>query len=250
MPSTKKIWITGASQGIGRGLLAHYRSLGWRTLGTARSSVAPPEADVWIPADLTHADQRIDAVNHLLVHEEWPDLVILNAGMGHWGAAEATQYDVAQRVFALNYWAPVELTRLLAAHANGRALHVVVIGSIAARFGQKNLATYSASKAALNLWAESINEEWQGSANQIQLIHPGVVTTDIMRRSIGPDGEALGARAGTHIGWSVGRTARAIERATRSGRFAHILASPSVRFALILHDLCPRIFYLLLRRKP
>ena len=36
MPSTKRIWVTGASEGIGRGLLQHYRTLGWHTLGTAR----------------------------------------------------------------------------------------------------------------------------------------------------------------------------------------------------------------------
>jgi hypothetical protein len=95
-----------------------------------------------------------------------------------------------------------------------------------------------------------VNEEWQGSAHRIQLILPGVVSTNIMRHSIGRDGKALGDRAGTHRGWTVERTARSIERATRTRRFAHILASPGVRFALILHDLCPSIFYVLLRRKP
>lgn len=250
MASTPRIWVTGASEGIGWGLLKHYQGLGWQTVGSARRTEHPAEADYWISADLSDSAQRTAAVDRLLGEVGWPDLVVLNAGVGHWASATETERSDAERVMELNYWAPVELTRLLAARAKGRALHVVVVSSIAARFGQKKLATYSASKAAVALWAESVNEEWQGSAHRIQLILPGVVSTNIMRHSIGRDGQALGDRAGAHRGWTVERTARAIERATRTRRFAHILASPGVRFALILHDLCPSIFYSLLRRKP
>jgi dehydrogenase/reductase SDR family protein 7B len=250
MSSKLRIWVTGASEGIGLGLLQHYQNLGWQTVGSSRRTQGPPEADYWIPADLSDSADQISAVNQLMTEVGWPDLVVLNAGVGHWATADESARSDAERVFALNYWAPVEITRLLAQRAEGRGLHVIVISSIAARFGQQKLATYSASKAAVALWAESVNEEWQGSAHRIQLILPGVVSTNIMRHSIGRDGQALGDRAGAHRGWSVERTVRAIERATRSGRFAHILASPGVRFALILHDLCPSIFYLLLRRKP
>lgn len=249
MPSTKRIWVTGASEGIGLGLLKHYQSLGWHTVGTSRRPEGPNEANQWISADLTDAPQRERAVAQLLEGGFWPDLVVLNAGMGHWASALETRPEDVRRVFDLNFEAPSELTRLLLAGSQGRPLHIVVISSIAARFGQKNLATYSASKAAVALWAESVHEEWHGSPHRIQLVLPGVVTTGIMRHSIGPDGQALGDRAQAHRGWSVERTAAAIERATRSRAFAHILASPSVRLALVLHDLCPSLFYSLLRRR-
>ncbi|MEY4477785.1 MAG: hypothetical protein RL276_90 [Bacteroidota bacterium] len=250
MPSTQRIWITGASEGIGRGLAKHYRTLGWQTAGTARRAQGPPEVDLWIPADLTRESDRVRAVDALLDRAGWPDLVVLNAGVGHLAPSAETRPEDAERVFALNYFAPVELTRLLHARSEGRALHVVVVSSIAARFGQKNLATYSASKAAVALWAESLNEEWQGTPHRIQLVLPGVVSTDIMRHSLSSDGTPLGDRAQAHQGWTVDRAARAVERAARSRRFSHILASPGVRLALILHDLCPSLFYSLLRRKP
>jgi short-subunit dehydrogenase len=207
-------------------------------------------ADHWIQADLSNSEQRIVAVDRLLDEVGFPDLVVLNAGLGHWAPAGETNRRDADRVMELNYWAPVELTRHLLDRAQERALHVVVISSIAAKFGQKKLATYSASKAALAIWAESVNEEWQGSAHRIQLILPGVVSTNIMRHSLGRDGQALGDRAANHQGWSIERTARAIERATNQRGFVHILANKNVRFALILHDLCPRMFYFLLRRRP
>ncbi len=250
MPSTKRIWITGASEGIGRGLAAHYQTRGWATAGSARRPQGPAECDLWIPADLTQATERERAVDALLDRAGWPDLVVLNAGLGHLAPVAETRPEDADRIFALNYAAPVHLTQLLLARSAGRPLHVIAVSSIAARFGQKNLATYSASKAALTLWAESLNEEWQGTPHRIQVVLPGVVTTDIMRHSIASDGQALGARAQDHRGWSVERTARAVERAARSRRFLHILAGPSVRLALILHDLCPSLFYSLLRRKP
>jgi len=75
------------------------------------------------------------------------------------------------------------------------------------------------------------------------------VQTDIMRHSIGKDGLVLGNQAKEHRGWSVERTAAKIEAASRSPQFSHILASPSTRLALVLHDLWPSLFYLLLRRK-
>lgn len=250
MTGIRRIWVTGASEGIGLGILTHYHELGWTTAGSARRLESPAAADHWIPADLSDSAQRKTAVDRLLSEVGWPDLVVLNAGVGHWAPSVETDRFDAERVFELNYWAPVEITRHLEEHANGRALHVVVVSSIAAKFGQKKLATYSASKAAVAVWAESVNEEWQGSHHRIQLILPGVVSTNIMRHSIGRDGQPLGDRAGSHRGWTVERTARAIEVATRTRRFAHILASPGVRFALILHDLCPSFFYSLLRRKP
>lgn len=250
MSSKPTIWVTGASEGIGLGLLKHYQLLGWQTVGTSRRATPPDTADVWIPADLTLPDDRTHAVHQLTEGGRWPQLVVLNAGLGHWASAAETEPADAERVFALNYWAAVELTRALVAQAGERPLHIMIISSIAARFGQSQLATYSASKAAIALWAESVHHEWHGSAHRIQLILPGVVSTDIMRHSLGHDGLPLLDRAGTHRGWSVARTAVAIERASRSRKFAHILASPGVRLALVVHDLCPRLFYLLLRRKP
>ena len=250
MPTNQRIWVTGGSSGIGLALLNHYRQRGWTTVGTARRREAPDSATHWIPADLSVAAERASALDAVLNAVEWPDLVVLNAGLGHWAPVDATEPADAERIFALNYWAVVDLTTQLAQRAKGRPVHLVVVSSIAARFGQKKLATYSASKAAVALWAESLNEEWQGSPHRVQLVLPGVVSTDIMRHSIGRDGQPLGDRAGQHRGWSAERTAQAIARATTTPRFAHILADPGIRLALILHDLCPRIFYFLLRRRP
>lgn len=249
MASASRIWVTGASEGIGLGLITHYRRLGWQTVGSSRRPDKPEAADQWVQADLSIAAERQRAVDQVLQDNKWPDLVVFNAGIGHWASVEDSETKDSERIFALNYWAVVDLSRLLMQKANGRPIHAVVLSSIAARFGQKNLATYSASKAALALWAESLNQEWRDGPHRIQLIMPGVVQTDIMRHSIGKDGLALGNQAKEHRGWSVERTAAKMEAAIRSRNFSHILASPSTRLALVLHDLWPSLFYLLLRRK-
>ncbi len=125
----------------------------------------------------------------------------------------------------------------------------MAVTSIAAHFGQRKLATYSATKAALRLWALSLNEEWQGSANRIQVVSPGVVTTDIMRNTLDRDGNRLGDRAKSHHGWSPEKVAQKLYAVPQSAKFEHIFASFSIRLALILHDLCPRLFYTLTRRR-
>jgi NAD(P)-dependent dehydrogenase (short-subunit alcohol dehydrogenase family) len=247
------VWITGGSQGIGRALVQEYRRKGWTVIATSRQEKGPHENGVdlaqhWVQADLSQPEARKEALQKVLAIA-WPDLVIFNAGVGHWAPVSATKVADADYIFQVNYWTAVDLTYQLQQLQEGRPLHIVAVTSIAAHFGQRKLATYSATKAALRLWALSLNEEWQGSANRIQVVSPGVVTTDIMRNTLDRDGNRLGDRAKSHHGWSPEKVAQKLYAVPQSAKFEHIFASFSIRLALILHDLCPRLFYTLTRRR-
>ncbi|HAB35726.1 MAG TPA: hypothetical protein DCE58_03890 [Cryomorphaceae bacterium] len=244
----RRVWITGGSQGIGRALVHEYRQKGWTVLATSRQASGPEDVHHWIQADLSKPEDRLRALEAVL-QIGWPDLVIFNAGVGHWAPVSATKPLDADYIFQVNYWAAVDLTYQLQQVQGERPLHVLAVTSIAAHFGQRKLATYSASKAALRLWALSLNEEWHETPNRIQVVIPGVVTTDIMRNTLDRDGNPLGERAKSHFGWSPEKVAQKLYAVPQSGKFEHIFASISVRLALILHDLCPRLFYTLLRRR-
>jgi NAD(P)-dependent dehydrogenase (short-subunit alcohol dehydrogenase family) len=234
-------------------LVQEYRRKGWTVIATSRQDRGPQEKGVdlahhWVQADLSNADDRKRALNSVL-QIGWPDLVIFNAGVGHWAPVSATKPMDADYIFQVNYWAAVDLTFQLQQAQGERPLHLIAVTSIAAHFGQRKLATYSATKSALRLWALSLNEEWQGTANRIQVVSPGVVTTDIMRNTLDRDGNRLGDRAKSHHGWSPEKVAQKLYAVPQSGKFEHIFASFSVRLALILHDLCPPLFYTLMRRR-
>jgi NAD(P)-dependent dehydrogenase (short-subunit alcohol dehydrogenase family) len=103
MTSASRIWVTGASEGIGLGLITHYRRLGWQTVGSSRRPDKPEAADQWVPADLSIAAERQRALDQVLHDGKWPDLVVLNAGIGHWASVEDSETLDSEQIFALTH---------------------------------------------------------------------------------------------------------------------------------------------------
>jgi short-subunit dehydrogenase len=111
------------------------------------------------------------------------DILINNAGVG-W-AGPLTEMSTAQvaRLVAVNLTAPIELTRLLTPSlASGGHGMVVFISSIAGATGVSQEAAYSATKAGLNCFAESLRYELAGSGVGVSVIVPGVVDTPFFAR--------------------------------------------------------------------
>ena len=124
------VWITGGSQGIGRALVQEYRRKGWTVIATSRQKSGPQENDedlahFWIQADLSQPEARQEALQRVLAIG-WPDLVIFNAGVGHWAPVSATKAADADYIFQVNYWAAVDLTYQLQQLQAGRA-HVAAL---------------------------------------------------------------------------------------------------------------------------
>src|SRR6266581_3080465 len=98
-------------------------------------------------------------------------------------AAETGGLALAAGLIAVDLTAPVQLTRLLVPGmiARGRG-HIVFVSSIAGATGVRGEAVYSAAKAGLGCFAESLADEISGRGVGVSVIVPGVIDTPFFER--------------------------------------------------------------------
>jgi NAD(P)-dependent dehydrogenase (short-subunit alcohol dehydrogenase family) len=186
----RAVLVTGTSTGIGAACAARLAHDGWTVFATVRR---PEDADRVKSAsdgdirpllfDVTDRDRMGEVIAELERDLSGPGLagLVNNAGIGTGGAFEYTTEDDWRRVFDVNLFAAVALTRAalpMLRRAHGR---VVYIGSIGGRLATPGLAAYSASKHALEALAEAQRHEFKrgGTGVRVALIEPGEVASAI-----------------------------------------------------------------------
>lgn len=256
--SSKTIWITGASSGIGEALVKEFSKAGANIIMSARRShelervkntSSHPEKIAILTLDLEN-NQRAEE----WVKEAWSvfngvDILINNGGLGQFGSVLETKADVERKLFEVNYFGAVALTKAIlprmieASHGK-----IVAIASIAGKFGQANLAAYSSSKAALILYFESLKEELHDSPIDIQVISPGFINTQVTINSLDASGKPLNKNSpAQENGMPAQKFALRLLKALQGRRF-HSYIGQKELLAVPLHSLAPRLFYSLLRK--
>jgi len=186
----RRIFITGASTGIGAALARHYAGpqteLGLfarrRDLLDALAASLPGKTAVYA-ADITDVEAIAGAAQDFLRRFGAPDLVIANAGISV-GTRGEELGDVAKlrRVLDVNV---AGLAATLAAFAPAMraagAGTLCGIASVAGFRGLPGAGAYSTSKAAAITWLESLRAELAGSGVAVVTICPGYIDTPMTR---------------------------------------------------------------------
>jgi len=185
--------VTGASSGIGAGIVRALAGAGW-TVHTLARRMARLQALANETGCVPHAiDIRDGAALEKLAAALAPDLVVNNAGLGtgFTGLIQSRRQDIAQTIDT-NVTAVLDLLRLtlpgMIARKRG---HIVNIGSVAGMYPSVS-ATYGASKGAVRLMSQSLRLELRGTGVRVTEICPGRVTTEFYDVAV-PDRE-LSAR--------------------------------------------------------
>ncbi|WP_160111197.1 SDR family NAD(P)-dependent oxidoreductase [Algoriphagus boritolerans] len=85
------------------------------------------------------------------------DYVFLNAGVSVRDLALESKLEVERRIMDINFWGPVAITKaLLKKRDSNVPLHLVVTSSLSGKYGVPKLATYSASKHAIQGYFDSL----------------------------------------------------------------------------------------------
>lgn len=190
----ERIVLTGASSGIGAALSAAYAAPGVSLLligrdeerlagAAARARAAGAEAET---AAIDVTDEDALAARILAYDDRAPvDLIIANAGMALGGLPEpkgqSRKLIEVNLVGMLNTVEPM-LPRLIARGA-GR---IALVSSISAIRPSADLATYSATKAAVRAWGQAIRSGLRGHGVAVTVICPGFVTSPMSDRHHGP----------------------------------------------------------------
>lgn len=182
-----KTWfITGASRGFGRAWTTAALERGDRVAATARdigtlTELADRFGDAILPIRLNVDDRAagIAAVQTAHQHFGRLDVVVNNAGYGHFGAIEEAAENDARAQMETNFFGALWITQaalpLLREQGGGHILQVSSIGGVTAFPG---LGIYNASKWALEGLTEALAQEVAAFGIRTTLIEPSAFATD------------------------------------------------------------------------
>ncbi len=253
----KTIWLTGASSGIGEATAKALSSEGCKLIISARreselqrvkNECAHPEMVTILALDLEKHQQAAQWVAQAWDIFGGIDVLFNNGGIGQLSAALDTQEQVERKIFEINYFGNIALSKaLLPKMLKANKGQIVATASIAANFGQANLAAYSASKAALKLYYESLWQELKQTPLKIQVVSPGFIQTQVTLNSLTADGAALGKNSpAQEKGMPTSVFAKKLMKVMAGSKF-HSYIGRKELLAVPLHALFPRLFYKLLK---
>ncbi|QRP63062.1 SDR family oxidoreductase [Rhodanobacter sp. FDAARGOS 1247] len=170
----KTILITGCSSGFGLEIARHFLDRDWNviaTMRTPREDLLPRSARLRVlPLDVTDPQSiaaAVDAAGPI-------DVLVNNAGIGVLNALEGTTMDIARMVFETNTLGTIAMTRaVLPRFRERQAGRIVNITSSVTLKPLPLLSVYTASKAAINAFTESLALELQPFHVQVNLVLPG-----------------------------------------------------------------------------
>jgi NAD(P)-dependent dehydrogenase (short-subunit alcohol dehydrogenase family) len=190
----RTVVITGASRGLGLASAVHLFKQGWRVVAAMRSVEAglerlraetgatPGDPRLFgVKLDLSDAESIAAAAKTIEAAVGAPDVLVHNAGIAAAGMFEDTPPSAWDDIFATNLFGPIALTRALLpkmrAAGQGR---VVVVSSQGAVRGMPAISAYSASKGAIERWAESLAGEIAAFGLGVTILVTGTFKTDIL----------------------------------------------------------------------
>ena len=184
----KIVFITGASSGIGEGLaLALARagaSLGLLARredllqGIAEQIKALGRPVAYALTDVSDRDNVEKSVATLREKLGEPDLMIANAGYGVLINSKRFNSEKSAQVFQVNLLGAIySIGAVLPGMVQRGQGHVVAVSSAAGFRGLPNMGSYSASKAGLTTFMESLHADLIGTAVAVTTVHPGFVKT-------------------------------------------------------------------------
>ncbi len=172
--NTNTILITGCSSGFGLATANYFLDRGWNVIATMRH----PEANL-LPAsqrlrviDLDVTDPR--SIDRLAETAGPVDALVNNAGIGLLSVVEATPMDTIRANFETNTFGAIAVTQALLPQFRERSSGVIVnVSSSVTLKPLPMLAVYTASKAALNAFTESLALELHPHNVRVHLVLPG-----------------------------------------------------------------------------
>src|SRR5947208_10490738 len=172
--------VTGASSGIGKAAALALVDAGFEVVGTSRntSGVAPRDGVTFLDLDVTSDESVRTLVRGVIERFGRIDVLVNNAGTGAAGAAEESSVAQIQRVFDINFFGLVRMTKAVLPHmrAQGRG-RIINISSVLGLVPAPYMASYAATKHAIEGYSESMDHELRQHGVRVLLVEPAYTKT-------------------------------------------------------------------------
>ncbi|BEP39121.1 SDR family oxidoreductase (plasmid) [Variovorax sp. V59] len=170
----KTILITGCSSGYGLETARHFQARGWQVIATMRT----PRAELFplsgrlrvLPLDVTKPESiaaALEAAGPI-------DVLVNNAGLGLFGAFEATPMATVRDIFETNTFGTMAMTQAVLPQFRRRRSGLVVnVTSTVTLAPMPLVAAYTASKTAIEGFTQSLALELAPFDVRVKLVEPG-----------------------------------------------------------------------------
>lgn len=177
---TGKVFLTGASAGIGLSTTRQLLKQGFEVWGTSRDIERLPKMPNFHPVmmDLGKSESVSQAWREALQQAGSFEVVINNAGAGHFGAAEKMDPTIWREQMEVLFHAPLQLTQLaLEEMLQKDSGTIIQITSLAVRLPIPFMAPYNAAKAAFSAATQTLQLELKSSRVRLIELQPGDIST-------------------------------------------------------------------------
>jgi NAD(P)-dependent dehydrogenase (short-subunit alcohol dehydrogenase family) len=176
---TSTVLITGCSSGFGKGSARLFLQNGWNVIATMRSPAAglfePSEHLMLAALDVTQPASISRTIAAGIERFKGIDALVNNAGIGLFGAHEATPENVIREVFETNTFGVMSTVQAITPHMRERGTGTIVnVTSSVGIAPMPLVAAYTASKYAIEGFSEALAYELLPLGIRVKLVQPGL----------------------------------------------------------------------------
>ena len=247
-----RVWITGASSGIGEALALAFHGAGAKLILSARredelkrvqtACGGEPGARV-LPMDVTNAQELPEKTQLALGMFSGIDILVLNAGITQRSRTRETDESVYRRLMEVNFFGPEAMARaILPSMLAQKSGHIVVISSVAGKFGVPMRSGYSATKFALHGFFEALRAEEERNGIHVTMVCPGYIRTEISLSALRGDGRKH-AKMDSELahGMPADKCARQILRGVARRKHEIVVAAPREKTLVYIKRFFPNL---------
>ncbi|MDA8743501.1 SDR family NAD(P)-dependent oxidoreductase [Rubripirellula amarantea] len=223
--------VTGASSGIGSSLSQLLCQAGCHVVAVARRAERLEELAGTVPngslstvvGDITQPETRSRVLDVATTQGDGRlDLLINNAGIGAIGPFSDASPERLRQIMEVNFFAPVELTRIcIPALRLGRSPVICNISSVLGHRAVPNKSEYCASKFAIHGFSDSLRAELACDGIQVTLVSPSTTRSEFFDSLIDTASDSSSKSLGS---WSPQKVARSTIAAIRWRRSEVVLS--------------------------
>jgi short-subunit dehydrogenase len=258
--NNKVVWITGASSGIGEALAKLFSKKGATLILSARRETELERVKkecglaeknvLLLPFDLSKSNNYQELAEKIIAKFGSIDILINNGGQSQRNLSLDTQEDEERRLMEVNYFSHVALSKavmpFMLKKGEGK---LIIISSIAGKFGFYLRSTYSAAKHALHGYFESLRLEYEDKGIQVLLVCPGKIKTNVSLNASGKNGNPHNVMEALHENaMSADECANEIFKGLMKGKEEIFIGGKEIK-AVLLKKYFPKLFSSIIRKQ-
>jgi short-subunit dehydrogenase len=249
----KVVWITGASSGIGKGLVLALSKLDCQIIISSRKETdlnlikqlcPKPENIAILPFDLANYDNMKPIVAKAISLFGSVDLLINNGGISQRSLIIDTDISVDKKLMEIDYLGTIALSKALLPHfIKNQSGHYAVVTSLMGKFSSPYRSGYCGAKHALHGFFDAMRMEHEKDNVKVTLICPDFVNTNIAKNALIGDGSIQNSQdKATENGLSITEFSTRMLKAIKQEKFEAYIGKKEI-LGVYLKRFFPRLLH-------